>query len=327
MSMNIVYASNNDYAKYLGISMFSLLDHNQDLKEIIIYILSQEINDENKSKLSAIANRYRRKVEFIDVSQFKKMIPFHFNTSGFHPIVLSRLFLCRYLPADIENVLYLDCDIIVNGSIRELDELALGQYYIAAVPELYMPADKKALIDLNTDETYYNAGVLLINLGLWRTENLEVSFMDYYQRMNGQLLYNDQDIVNHCCKKRILTLNYTYNLSTNLPYFPYYFVKKLQPAYNIRSSALHGEILDNPVIIHYMGDERPWIAGNFNKYRKQYEYYFKKSPWKDEPFLHGQRVYMFCYHMLNVITRICPWFRILFSKMIGINKFKWLYKK
>ena len=96
--MNIVYASNNDYAKYLGISMFSLLDHNQDLKEIIIYILSQEINDENKSKLSAIANRYRRKVEFIDVSQFKKMIPFHFNTSGFHPIVLSRLFLCRYLP-------------------------------------------------------------------------------------------------------------------------------------------------------------------------------------------------------------------------------------
>ena len=325
--MNIVYASNNDYAKYLGVSMLSLFYNNQDIDEIIVYILSQGINDENVKKLNTIADHYQRIIKFIDISEFNKLIPFDFDTSGFHPIVLSRLFLCRYLPDSVTRVLYLDCDIIINGSIKELNNLNFHQHYIAAVPELFMPTDKKALIGLKADETYYNAGVLLINLDLWRSKNLEEVFMEYYQTMSGQLLYNDQDIINHCCKNRILTLSHTYNLSTNLPYFPRYFVKKLQPAYDTHSADDYAQILRSPAIIHYMGDERPWIEGNYNRYRKQYEYYFKKSPWKNELLVQGKRWYMLGYHVLNVITLICPWFRIMFSKLIGINKFRWFRKK
>ena len=151
-------------------------------------------------------------------------------------------------------------------------------------------------------------------------------FMDYYRSMNGQLLYNDQDIINHCCKGKILALNHTYNLSTNLSYFPRHFVRKLQPAYDTSSAKDYSRILSSPAIIHYMGDERPWIAGNHNKYRRQYEYYWKKSLWRDEPMIGGQRLYMFCYHVLNLITLVCPWFRMMFSKLIGINKYKWFSK-
>lgn len=325
--MNIIYASNNAYAQYLGISMFSLFDNNQDLDEIVVYILSQEINSENIERLYTIAKRYQRTIKFIDVSEFQKLIPFDFSTSGFNSIVLSRLFLCEYLPVEVERALYLDCDIIINASIGELDRIALNQYYVAAVPELYMPVDKKALIGFEPDETYYNAGVLLINLSLWRSMNLESAFMDYYRSMNGRLLYNDQDIINYCCKNKILMLSHTYNMSTNLAYFPRYFVKRLQPAYDTSLKYSYMQILKKPVIIHYMGDERPWIAGNYNKYRRQYEYYYKKSPWKNVPLVQGQRIYMSCYHILNVITLICPWFRIMFSKLIGVNKFKWFQKK
>lgn len=325
--MHIVYASNNDYAKFLGISMLSLFDNNRDLDEIIVYILSQGIDNQNVKKLCAIAKKYHRVVQFIDISEFKKFIPFDFDVSGYHPIVLSRLFLCRYLPDTVERVLYLDCDIIINDSLRELDMLALGQSYLAAVPELYMPTDKKVLIGLGKKETYYNAGVLLINLALWRSMNLETVFINYYQDMQGKLLYNDQDIINHCCKDRILTLNQTYNLSTNLPFFPRFFVKKLQPEYETQSADIYKRILKKPAIIHYAGDERPWIAGNYNKYRRQFEFYLKKSPWKNEDLIEGQKLYMLCYHTLNVITRICPWFRIGFSKLIGINKYKWFSKK
>lgn len=325
--MNIVYAANNDYAKYLGISMLSLFDHNQDLEELTVYILDQEIDACNKSRICGIADEYHRTIRFVDISEFEKLVPFEFDTSGYHAIVLARLFLCSYLPADIKRVLYLDCDIIVNGSLKELDDISLDGYMAAAVPELNMPVDKKALIGFQKDETYYNAGVLLANLTLWRSRNIEPVYMDYYQSMGGQLLYNDQDIINHCCKGEILTLSHTYNLSTNLYYFPRYFVKNLQPAYKTDSPNVYAKILSSPAIIHYMGDERPWIAGNYNKYRKQYEYYFQKSPWKEEPLVQGQKIYMLCYHILNVVTLICPWFRILFSKLIGINKYKWFSKK
>lgn len=325
--MNVIYASNNDYAKYLGISMLSLFDNNQDLDNITVYILSQEIDKVNIDYLYSIANKYCRSLKFIDISEFKKLIPFEFNTSGYNPITLSRLFLCSYLPSDLERILYLDCDIIVNGSIKELETISFDGNLAAAVPELNMPVDKKALIGIQKEETYYNAGVLLVNLSLWHSLNVESLFIDYYRSMNGQLLYNDQDIINHCCKGRILTLSHTYNLSTNLFYFPRYFVKKLQPAYDTSSAANYSAILSAPAIIHYMGDERPWIAGNHNKYRKEYEYYLKRSPWKDEPLIEGQKLYMLCYHILNVITLVCPWFRILFSKLIGINKYKWFSKK
>lgn len=325
--MNVIYISDDAYAKYLGISMLSLLDHNQDMEEITIYVMEKEIGADNKSRLYKIAGKYRRTIFFIDITKFDQLIPFTFDTSGYNPIVLSRLFLGIYLPNEIERILYLDCDIIVNGSIKELETIPLGQNLIAAVPELYMPAEKKALIGLRKEDTYYNAGVLLINLTMWRLAKIENVFMEYYRFMRGQLLYNDQDILNHCCKGRILTLSHTYNLSPNLFYFPRYFVKRLQPAYDTGSAKEYAKILSSPVIIHYMGDERPWIAGNRNKYRRQYEYYFKKSPWREEPLIQGQKLYMFCYHALNVITFICPWFRVLFTKLIGINKYKWFNKK
>lgn len=324
--MNIIYASNNEYAKYLGISMLSLFDNNRDLDKIAVYVLSQSIEPINIEYLYTIAKKYHREVNIIDISEFEKHIPFDFATSGFNSIVLSRLFLCSYLPSDIKRILYLDCDIIVKGSIKELETISFGQNLAAAVPELYMPADKKALIGLKKEETYYNAGVFLVNLTLWRLKDMESVFIEYYHSMNGRLLYNDQDILNHCCKGKIKTLSHTYNLSTNLYYFPRYFVKKIQPAYDTKSSVRYSQILSKPTIIHYMGDERPWIEGNHNRYREQYEYYCKRSPWGKEPLVHGKEFYMFCYHVLNLITIVCPWFRMLFSKIIGINRYKWFNK-
>lgn len=324
--MNIIYASNNAYAQYLGISMLSLFDNNQDLEEIGVYVLSENIDDTNTKYLRDIADKYKRQLYFIDIAEYKKKISFDFDTSGYNPITLSRLFLCEYIPQTVDRILYLDCDIIVSGSIMELETIPFGNNLVAAVPELHMPPEKKAIVGIQRHECYYNAGVLLANLALWRKESIETTFMDYYREMNGCLLYNDQDIINHCCKGRIVTLSHTYNLSPNIFYFPRYFVKTLQPFYKTEPKEEYYSILKAPAIIHYMGDERPWIEGNHNKYRKYYEYYWKMSPWKDVPQIPGQKLYMWCYHTLNVITLICPWFRILFSKLIGINKYKWFSK-
>lgn len=325
--MDVIYISNNIYAQYMGISMLSLFDHNQDLMDITVYVLSQEIDLKNRKYLYAIADRYHRTIEFIDVSGFEKEIPFRFSTSGYNSVVLARLFLCSYLPGGVSRALYLDCDTVVNGSLKKLEKIAFGHNLIAAVPELYMPVHKKNVIGLKKNETYFNAGVLLINLKLWRSMKMESVFVDYYRMMKGQLLYNDQDIINHCCKGRILTLSQTYNLSPNMFYFPRFFVKKMQPAYDLDPPKRYADILSSPVIIHYLGDERPWIEGNHNRYRKQYEYYWKKSPWKRIPRIQGRRFYMFCYHVLNIITRFCPWFRVLFSNLIGVNIYKWFGRK
>lgn len=297
------------------------------MENIVIYILDQDISVDNKSKLQVIVKNYGRELVYIDIAEFKKMIPFDFDACGYNPITLSRLFLSSYLTNEMDRILYLDCDTIVSGSIAELETIPFDGNYVAAVPELFMPDEKKALIGHAKEETYYNAGVLLVNMDLWRQNKLETEFVEYYRSMNGRLLYNDQDIINHCCKGKIKKLSHTYNLSTNLFYFHRFFVKKLQPAYDTDSITQYEEILRKPSIIHYMGDERPWIKGNHNKYCKFFYQYKDMSPWKEEPLIDGQQLYMLCYHTLNIITFICPWFRVAFSRLIGINKYKWFSKK
>ena len=325
--MNIVYASNDAYVPFLGISLFSLLENNKQLDGIKVFVLSDKISEENKEILNRMVFQYRRKIEYIDLKEMEEFIPFHFNTFGFHPIVLSRLFLDVPLDEEVHKVLYLDCDTVINGSLAELEKKNLQRDYVAMVPELYMPAANKKPIGLTASEPYYNAGVILFNLDMIRKDQMRERFLQYYQEKNGELLYNDQDIINYCCKGRICRLSHAYNLPPNLAYFPRYFIKKLQPAYYCKNAREYKKILMKPVIIHYMGDERPWIKGNHNAYRKIFEKYRDGSPWKDLPMSEGQHLYMMCYHMLNVLTRICPWFRMAFTNLIGINKYAWFGKK
>ena len=123
--MNIVYASNDAYVPFLGISLFSLLENNKQLNKISIFILSDKISEENRKILNRMAFQYKRKIEYIDLKEMRDFIPFHFDTFGFHPIVLSRLFLDALLDEDIHQVLYLDCDTIVGPS--NLQHLSIGK--------------------------------------------------------------------------------------------------------------------------------------------------------------------------------------------------------
>lgn len=324
--MDVVYASNDAYAPFLGISMLSLFENNKELKSIRVFILGEEIQADNVQKLDFIARSYKRELIFIDATSYKDKIQFDFDASGYNPITLARLFLCSYLPDDVERVLYLDCDTAVNGSLGELESIDFKGALCAAVPELNMPHKNKAQIGHKKEDCYYNAGILLCNVSAWRAESAEKRFIDYFASVGGHLLYNDQDIINHCCKDRILALPLKYNVSGNHFYFHRFMVKRLQSAYDVSDSDEYKKTILSPLIIHFLGDERPWIRGNRNFYRDIFRKYKAMTPYSDMKEIGGQRLYMLCYHILNLITFVCPWFRVVFSKFIGINKYQWAGK-
>lgn len=327
--MNIVYIATNSYTSMLGISILSLLENTSNLPTLDIYILSTDLCADNKLLLLQLADKYERALHFINISGFEQNFDFGFTTSGFHPIVLARLLLADYLPDTIDSILYLDCDVIVHGSLSHLEHLDFGKenYAFAAVPELCMPAQQKKYLNLTKDDIYFNCGILLINLNYWRAHKLQQRFIKYYADMKGNLLYNDQDILNHCCKGQIMPLSHIYNLPPVLYYFPRYFIRSYQPLYYRKDKSEYKNILKHPIIIHYLGEERPWIHGNFSPYRKIYNYYKSISPWQDVPLVYGKELYLFCYHILNCITFVCPWFRKAFTRWIGIRYYKLVKKK
>lgn len=325
--MNVLYASNDGYASFLGISLYSLLINNKEDDIINIYILSNGIQNENVLKITNMVNSFHRNVFFIDITNIEGMIGFNINACGYNITTLARLFIDDLLPKEVQKILYLDCDIIVNGNIQGLWNTEISSFLIAATPEVYMPFDKKKNIGLEKSDIYYNAGMLLVNRKLWKEECLKEQFLDYYKEKNGELLYNDQDIINHCCKGRTAIVSPTFNFEPNVYYFPYYYLKKINSSYFKESKDEFKEMVKNPKIIHFLGDERPWVKGNKNPYREIFYYYMEASGWKDINWISDKETYMSIYHILNVTTRICPPIRTLATNLIGINKFKWFGKQ
>lgn len=69
--LEVVYASNDGYARHLGVSLCSLHDRNQDMEEIRVHILSMGISGENRARLQGLADRYKRKLVFVEIENLE----------------------------------------------------------------------------------------------------------------------------------------------------------------------------------------------------------------------------------------------------------------
>ena len=65
----------------------------------------------------------------------------------------------------------------------------------------------------------------------------------------------------------------------------------------------------HPAIIHFLGEERPWRAGNRHPYTPMYDRYLSMTPWKDTPKEEGWRGYFACFALFNTLTRPFPLLR------------------
>lgn len=318
--MNIVYASNDNYARHLAVSMLSLFDRNRRERQLTVWVISMGITPESAGKLESIAARYGREVHFLELADMKAQFAGEIDTRGFDISAMGRLFVGRLLPETVERVLYLDCDTVVAQPVMELWRTDLRGRLLGAVmePTIYKAVKKE--IGLTEKDMYVNSGVLLIDLKRWRQTGAERKLLDFYEREGGNLFACDQDTINGALKGQILPLPPKYNFFPNYRYFSYKELVKHEPVY--ADAVKEEELRDakrHPVIIHYAGDERPWYAGNMNHYRKAYEYYLALTPWAGTPKEKGRELYLFAYHMMDYLTVVCPPARWLISRLLGMR--------
>ena len=317
--MNVGYASNDGYARHLGTSLYSLLDRNRDFAEISVYVLTLGLSEENQGKLREIAEHFGRRLIFLNLDDLLERIGYEVDTGGFDISVMLRLFMGDMLPESVERVLYLDCDTVVLQSLKHLWKEELEGKIVGAVMEPTIYQAVKESIDLGEDDPYYNSGVLLVDLKQWREQEIQKKLLGFWKSKGGKLFASDQDVINGTLKGQIHTLMPRYNFFTNYRYFSYRELTHLGKTYKAVTPRELQIAKRHPSIIHYMGDERPWIAGNLNHYRRAYELYLAKTPWAGAPKQEGKRAYMLGYHMLDYATAICPPVRRLVSRKLGMK--------
>lgn len=318
-TVNIIYASNDGYAQHLAASLYSLLDNSRNIRNMDIYVLSVGMCGNFQERLGAIADKFHRRLCVIELGELRDRFDYDIDTRGFDISAMARLFAPQVLPLTVKKALYLDCDTIVCGSIRPLYETRLGDNLVGMVMEPTVYKEMKDSLSMGKDEPYYNSGVLLMALEQWRDQDVLGRLLDYYKSHEGRLFACDQDTLNGALRGRILTLPVKYNYFTNYRYFRYSTLCAMCRAYEKTGEDAYREAGRSPVIVHFLGDERPWIAGNHNHFRRLYEHYLGLTPWKGAPKQKGKELYMQMWWAFNRLTWICPPFRRWVSRGLGMK--------
>lgn len=260
--MHIVTAANEAYAQHLGVMLFSLLKHAKHKKDINLYVIDGNISKANKRKLERITGLFNRTITFLKVDD-KLIETFLLNKASYiSKETYYRIFIPQLLDERIDKALYLDCDIIVQDDLTELWDTPIKGHYLGAVSKsLSKEKRKKREKRLNMPEgsLYFNCGVLLLNLRMWREKNMVQKIVTFIQNNPSKLKFLDQDAMNSVLQGKWVKLKARWNYtSKRLPHF-----------------------WENPAVIHFTSSRKPWNWDG-HPFRKLYFKYLKESKWNKE---------------------------------------------
>ena len=193
--MHIVYASDDNFAEILGVSIISLYKNNEE-NDIIIYIFDSGISHLNKLRIESLCEENGKSLPiWIKARNISDELGMKVNIDRGSLSQYSRLFISSLLPEDVKRVLYLDCDTIINKDIVELWNINMEGKTIAALKDAFSKYYRYN-IGLKNDDIMFNSGVMLIDIEKWKINNIEGKLLEFIKLKNGMIQQGDQGALN-----------------------------------------------------------------------------------------------------------------------------------
>lgn len=283
--MNIMYLCDDKYVHIVAVSIISLLENNRQASYIHIYLIEDNISTSNKDKLFRTVEKYGRKLIILEKPNLKFLMGCQVEMHWWIENVFSRVFLKEVFKnfPEIERVIYIDCDTLVVGCLKDLWEIDLEDNVAAGVLEAMGNMHKKA-IGLKKQNPYFNAGVFVVDINKWRKRNYDEKASTFIKDMNGKLEYADESVLNGILAKQMKILPMKYNITSLSIYFDIdEVIKYRKPSFHY-SEKERIESLKDARIIHFTStyrDVRPWIQGSKHPYAKEWMAIKEQSLWSD----------------------------------------------
>lgn len=274
-TINILCATDDNYAPYCGIMLTSLLENSKDCQVQVYVFLGGLLSPKNKKKLIALEGKYKCNIHLMSIPPetagkfvVNKDLGIHTH-SWVTSATFFRLLAADLLPEDVHKVLYLDCDIIIKDSVLQLWNSDLTDIAFAGVLDDSSEDNCKRL-GYAAEEYYMNAGVALYNLDYWRKNGITSKLIDYMNNYHERLTLMDQDVINGTLHGKGLRLPERYNFLIT------FFDKICWSSFSDSYKEKLIEESNHTVIIHYCGRVKPWdfryigspFWGIWNRYRK-----------------------------------------------------------
>lgn len=300
MIVNIAFSSDNNYAPFLCVAIYSLLENSNSKNRYHIYILDGGISSENKKRIVSSLKKFKnKKIFFIVIDQkiFKNIKQFlQLNQSSYY-----RLLLPKILPS-LNKIIYCDCDLLILKDISVLYKESLSGKIIGS-SQVFHPNYQKVIQKIYPHTNFIkavNSGVTVMDLHLLRVGNYSEKFINFVNKNSEKLVTGDQDVLNVILYNQIKIIHPKWNSTS------YLFIAKNNKKCNL-SKTIFDMCRKNPSIVHFDGI-KPWSSGSSHPYKKLFYKYLQKTEFKNLVFKFNLKKFINnqIFYNCNKIANLLP---------------------
>lgn len=177
---------------------------------------------------------------------------------GISKMTFARLLAPELLPSSVQKYLFLDADLLVLDDLQGLWNTCLGSAVLGAVTDgidASLKTNSPDAARVPRVETYFNAGVLLVDVANWKSNHVTEKALDY---LSAHLAtpYADQDALNVACDRVWRSLPERWNFQSHL---------------RVQLDRLNKQEL--PGICHFITCNKPWLPMSGSANAAFYEAY------------------------------------------------------
>ena len=193
--MTVVCCVDRNYLELAGVMLRSL-EVNGDIPEAQLVVCGFDLVAADEVLLARCVSRPIRFVR-LDAHQKSRLASLPVRRQLTY-VTYARLLLADILADRNGRLLYLDSDMVINGSFRAIFDVDLQGHALGAVPDLapkFAPWRNRCL-GRPVEAPYFNAGMQLIDLQPWRARNFGAQAISYAEENPEIVDWLDQDALN-----------------------------------------------------------------------------------------------------------------------------------
>lgn len=290
--LHVVTGADEGYRDPLAVTLASLLMNLSAECAISLYVLDCGIRPATRRRLAAMVRRLRPDAELswlpFDTQEYTSLQPE--RRSYISLATYARLRIPDLLP-DLNRALYLDADLVVDADLAPLWTVSLQGRPLGAVQDSGVPVvgarygiRSYRALGLPAGSAYFNAGVLLMDLTAWRTEEISGQVMAHMKTYRDELQLYDQEGLNAVLCDRWRPLDFRWNVTTEfflrdtrIPTDPLY------EDYHRVAAEAAPRVSGRPAVIHYTSSLKPWHGTSRHPMSDRYFAYLRRSGWMTWP--------------------------------------------
>ncbi|MFI5398408.1 MAG: glycosyltransferase family 8 protein [Candidatus Binatia bacterium] len=262
-------AANARYALPLAVTLRSALANLDPRRRLDIYVVADGIEASDQQRVACSLSA-RATVHWLRPQR-----------SGFSGLPLwgrmsiatyDKLAIAELLPRAVRKIIWIDSDLLVLGDVAQLWDLDTAEHHVLAAQDVIVPhiASRFGVaayeeLGVDGDAKYFNAGVMVINVALWRQEDIGRQALAYLKRYRDRVFFWDQEGLNAVLAGKWGEIDPRWNWNVSIDRLPL-------------ASWVRKESAD-PRIVHFTGHLKPWRYHGGSAHHALYFRYLDMTSW------------------------------------------------